>query len=727
MSLWYRPPEVLLGECAYTEAVDVWSAGCIFAEMLRGAVLFRGISQIEQLFQIFSKLGTPSEQTWPGISSMRFYREGVFPLWSAAAATASDGTAVGGEGSYSLAPLVRAATSRDLDLLGRCLRCCPENRCSAQQIKQILFEQPNIQEWCGASGSQQQMQISSRTWHSSSSELEQAIRISGVPLSQGRLREYLSSTTSSSCSCSSSSSSSDGGNRELVWSQLCHMQSTEDEDLQRPHKKAVRGCLVALKAQGPYIAAVEFICRIHHAKSAGKVGPQRSLHLAVSVLDQFLCAAAMAGCVGMTTPTMRWCSSFLGGSGSAFSSANYEVEKDPEAMSALLFELLVLSMACIQIASKYEDLTFLDAQEIIGLAQSLVIADEDTLLEVRSEREQNEFILQLLKPGGAGPIFGIAETKPPMKLTKVLEAEAEGACVCGKGEMDTCSDLESELQGEDGTQQTDVNRWDEPCKQPFYLMTRLEQVGAADVLVAEELVLRALDLRVRAAPAMIDFLGIYSTECFHLADVLNNSDIGSVKFHCPNFRLMPSSDDSIACDEADSSCSHFPHSFLASFLALAGEVSLSSGECAAIPPSLLAASLLTLSLYVHQEACWAIGRLLTNSSSGSEKSSQHSISPVQMVEVASEGYRLPWFDHILRCWAGFSLHQLRDCMLGLCAALRAHVAQQVYNLPARHISVSLAQNSHACFQITLRNLLGKVDWHRLEGWISALGPEKDVL
>ena len=59
VTLWYRPPEVLMGD-KYFLPIDVWSIGCIFGEMLLGKPLFPGISEIDQLFQIFSTLGTPS-------------------------------------------------------------------------------------------------------------------------------------------------------------------------------------------------------------------------------------------------------------------------------------------------------------------------------------------------------------------------------------------------------------------------------------------------------------------------------------------------------------------------------------------------------------------------------------------------------------------------------------------------------------------------------------------
>ena len=53
VTLWYRAPEVLLGSQRYSCPVDVWSAACIFAEMVTKRPLFHGDSEIDQLFRIF--------------------------------------------------------------------------------------------------------------------------------------------------------------------------------------------------------------------------------------------------------------------------------------------------------------------------------------------------------------------------------------------------------------------------------------------------------------------------------------------------------------------------------------------------------------------------------------------------------------------------------------------------------------------------------------------------
>src|SRR5690606_4234317 len=73
ITLWYRPPEILLGGKQYSTPVDIWSIGCIFAEMLSGEPLFPGDCEIDQLFRIFRALGTPNEETWPDVSNYPDY------------------------------------------------------------------------------------------------------------------------------------------------------------------------------------------------------------------------------------------------------------------------------------------------------------------------------------------------------------------------------------------------------------------------------------------------------------------------------------------------------------------------------------------------------------------------------------------------------------------------------------------------------------------------------
>mmetsp|Transcript_24127 Transcript_24127/g.78538 ORF Transcript_24127/g.78538 Transcript_24127/m.78538 type:complete len:204 (+) Transcript_24127:1927-2538(+) len=79
VTLWYRAPEILLGARTYSSPVDIWSIGCIFAEMLTGNPLFCGESEIEQLLSIFKTIGTPTSQTWPEVLNFKDWHE--FPIW----------------------------------------------------------------------------------------------------------------------------------------------------------------------------------------------------------------------------------------------------------------------------------------------------------------------------------------------------------------------------------------------------------------------------------------------------------------------------------------------------------------------------------------------------------------------------------------------------------------------------------------------------------------------
>nr|CAG4650242.1 EOG090X081V [Sida crystallina] len=75
VTLWYRPPDVLFGAKLYTTSIDMWSAGCIFAELANaGRPLFPGSDVDDQLKRIFKLLGTPTEETWSGISQLPDYK-----------------------------------------------------------------------------------------------------------------------------------------------------------------------------------------------------------------------------------------------------------------------------------------------------------------------------------------------------------------------------------------------------------------------------------------------------------------------------------------------------------------------------------------------------------------------------------------------------------------------------------------------------------------------------
>jgi len=73
ITLWYRAPELLLGSPRYDFAVDMWSAGCIFAELLNRKPILQGKDEQEQVKLIFRRCGTPTEETWPGCTKLKWY------------------------------------------------------------------------------------------------------------------------------------------------------------------------------------------------------------------------------------------------------------------------------------------------------------------------------------------------------------------------------------------------------------------------------------------------------------------------------------------------------------------------------------------------------------------------------------------------------------------------------------------------------------------------------
>ncbi|XP_043726338.1 protein IMPAIRED IN BABA-INDUCED STERILITY 1-like [Telopea speciosissima] len=64
VTLWYRPPELLLGSTDYGASVDLWSVGCVFAELLMGKPILQGRTEVEQLHKIFKLSGSPPDEYW---------------------------------------------------------------------------------------------------------------------------------------------------------------------------------------------------------------------------------------------------------------------------------------------------------------------------------------------------------------------------------------------------------------------------------------------------------------------------------------------------------------------------------------------------------------------------------------------------------------------------------------------------------------------------------------
>ncbi|KAK4140607.1 cmgc mapk erk1 protein kinase [Dichotomopilus funicola] len=129
---WYRAPEIMLSFQNYTKAIDVWSVGCILAELLGGRPFFKGRDYVDQLNQILHILGTPNEETLSRIGSPRaqeyvrnlpFMAKKVFPA------------------------LFPNANPDALDLLDRMLAFDPTRRISVEEA----LEHPYLSIWHDAS------------------------------------------------------------------------------------------------------------------------------------------------------------------------------------------------------------------------------------------------------------------------------------------------------------------------------------------------------------------------------------------------------------------------------------------------------------------------------------------------------------------------------------------------------------------------------------------------
>ncbi|KAF9909173.1 Cyclin-dependent kinase 3 [Lobosporangium transversale] len=116
VTLWYRAPEILMGSRHYSTAVDMWSVGCIFAEMITKRPLFPGDSEIDELFKIFKLRGTPTPEIWPGCEKLKNYKT-QFPNWD----------------RQALQTVVPDLDQEGIDLLDQMIEYDPSKRISAKR------------------------------------------------------------------------------------------------------------------------------------------------------------------------------------------------------------------------------------------------------------------------------------------------------------------------------------------------------------------------------------------------------------------------------------------------------------------------------------------------------------------------------------------------------------------------------------------------------------------
>jgi len=124
VTLWYRAPDVLLGSKKYNSSLDVWSIGCIFAEMATGKPLFPGATVQDQLIRIFKILGTPTEEIWHGFTDLPEYKTD-FPNYP----------------PQSLPNLVHGLDEKGQDLLAKMLKYDPNKRITSNgALKHPYFD-----------------------------------------------------------------------------------------------------------------------------------------------------------------------------------------------------------------------------------------------------------------------------------------------------------------------------------------------------------------------------------------------------------------------------------------------------------------------------------------------------------------------------------------------------------------------------------------------------------
>jgi len=139
ITLWYRPPELLLGCHEYTPKIDMWSVGCIIAEMFRRSGFLRGRDEAAQLELIFQTCGHPTADVWPDVGKS-------CKLWNNFKPKDNDPVYPSRlrEALKSHLPNPRWMTDNALDMIENLMVLDPEHRWSAEKalLADYFFDDP---------------------------------------------------------------------------------------------------------------------------------------------------------------------------------------------------------------------------------------------------------------------------------------------------------------------------------------------------------------------------------------------------------------------------------------------------------------------------------------------------------------------------------------------------------------------------------------------------------
>merc|ERR1719456_2040555 len=122
VTVWYRAPEILLGSQQYSVPVNIWSCGCIIAEMATLQPLFPGDSEIDTIFRIFRKLGTPADGVLLGLPDMKQ----TFPKWKP-------------RGWHNMPRMTEIFGTTGIELVSKLLEYEPSKRISARRAKKLPY------------------------------------------------------------------------------------------------------------------------------------------------------------------------------------------------------------------------------------------------------------------------------------------------------------------------------------------------------------------------------------------------------------------------------------------------------------------------------------------------------------------------------------------------------------------------------------------------------------